>query len=243
MESIEHAMPRRVARAAGALWLMCILTGVASYVIGSGTMERNDAVRTAANIMANQSWYRLGLATDVLSAMSYVGVTALLYVLLKPAGRGLSAVAAFFGVCGITTSAVSFLCAVAPLTLLSGAEYLNAFATGQLQAMTLVALKLQNPLFSFGMAFFGIQCAVLGYLVQRSTFLPRALGLLLSAGGTCYVIASFANFVVPAIGGRLSPFVMPIALIGEGALTIRLLASGVDPQRWREQAVRATQYA
>jgi hypothetical protein len=86
------------------------------------------------------------------------------------------------------------------------------------------------------MVFFGIQCISIGYLVARSTFLPRILGVLLAIGGTCYVIVSFANFLAPSFGSHLVPFMMPIALIGEGLLGGWLLIKGVNVQRWNQQA-------
>ena len=124
-----------------------------------------------------------------------------------------------------------------PLTLLHGDQYLSALTASQLQALSLAALKLQTHVFFIGMVFFGIQCISIGYLVARSSFLPRILGVLLGLGGTCYVIASFANFLLP-LGARLIPFVVPVALIGEGSLTVWLLIKGLNEQRWYEQATQ-----
>ena len=106
----------------------------------------------------------------------------------------------------------------------------------QLQAMSLAALQLQTQLFPLGMVFFGIQCMSIGYLVARSTFLPRILGVLLAIGGTCYVLASFAYFLTPSFGRLFLPFIVPVAFIGEGALGLWLLVKGVNEQRWHEQA-------
>jgi len=75
-----------------------------------------------------------------------------------------------------------------------------------------------------------------GDLYLTATFLPRILGIILSIGGTCYVIVSFANFLAPSVGPHLVPFLMPVALIGEGALGGWLLVKGVNVQRWNEQA-------
>jgi hypothetical protein len=108
-----------------------------------------------------------------------------------------------------------------------------------LQALALTSLKLYVLGFSIGMVLFGIQCILIGSLVARSTFLPRVLGVLLSVGGLGYVIVSFTNFLTPLLGPRLTPFVMPLALIGEGSLTVWLLVKGVNVQRWKEQAIVA----
>src|SRR6267143_6146963 len=86
------------------------------------------------------------------------------------------------------------------------------------------------------MLFFGAQCVTVGYLVMRSTFLPRILGALLAIGGTSYVISSFANFVAPPLGARLSPFVIPAAVVGEGSLCLWLLVIGLNLKKWEEQS-------
>jgi uncharacterized protein DUF4386 len=228
--------PVRQARIAGALWLLCIVAGVGGFIAGAPLIVANDEAATAANILANESLYRLGFVANLISGLSYVGVTLFLYYVLKPVSRSLSLLAAFFGLAGVAIGGAAWVSQITPLVLLHGDQYLSAFTTNQLQAMSMVALKLQLQVFFLGMVFFGIQCILMGYLVAQSTFLPRLLGVLLGIGGTSYVIASFANFLIPSFGARLIPLIMPVALIGEGSLTVWLLVKGVNIQRWQEQA-------
>lgn len=228
--------PVRQARIAGACWLLCILAGVAGFIAASPLMVANDAAATAANILANESLYRLGFAFDLISGASYLVTTVFLYWVLKPVGRSLALLAAFFGLAGVAIGGVAWVSRIALLLLLHGDQSLSAFTTGQLQAMAMTALKLQLQVFSIGMVFFGVQCISIGYLVARSTFLPRVLGILLDIGGTGYVIASFASFLIPSFGPHLVPFIFPVALIGEGLLTLWLLVKGLNLQRWKEQA-------
>jgi hypothetical protein len=147
--------------------------------------------------------------------------------------------AAFFGLAGVAIGGSSWVLRLATLVLLHGDQYLSAFTTSQLQATSMTALKLQLTVFSIGMVFFGIQCLSIGCLVARSIFLPRVLGIVLAIGGTSYVIASFASFLIPSFGAHLIQFVLPVALIGEGSLTLWLLVKGVNIQRWKEQASAA----
>jgi Domain of unknown function (DUF4386) len=233
---IAETSPRFKARIAGALWLVCIATSVFSFVIGSRLIVASDAAATATNILANESSFRLGFVADLLSGMSYVGVTVLLYSLLRPVSRSLSLLAAFFGLAGVAIGGMAWLSHLVPLVLLRGDPYLSAFTTAQLQALSLLALKLQLNVFSIGMVFFGVQCFVAGYLIARSTFFPRILGVLLAIGGLSYVISSLATFLAPLFGARLTPFIIPVALLGEGSLTLWLLVRGVNAQRWKEQA-------
>ena len=224
------------ARMAGGLWWLCILAGIVGFIAAAPLIVANDAAATAAKILANESLFRLGFAANLISGLSYVGVTVFMYYVLKPVSRSLSLLAAFFGLAGVAIGAASWVIHLTPLLLLRGDQYPSAFTTSQLQAMSLFALKLQLQVFPIAMVFFGIQCISIGYLVARSTFLPRILGVLLAIGGTCYVIASFANFLIPSFGPRLVPFIMPVALIGEGSLGLWLLVKGVNEQRWFEQA-------
>lgn len=82
--------------------------------------------------------------------------------------------------------------------------------------------------FYIAMVFFGAQIISIGYLITRSTLVPRILGLLLLLGGASYVINSFANFLAPAVGARLAPFIIPVAILGEGTLTLWFLVKGVN---------------
>jgi Domain of unknown function (DUF4386) len=226
--------PVRQARIAGACWLLCIVAGLAGFMVASPLIVANDAATTAANILANESWYRLGFAFDLISGASYLVTTVFIYFVLKPVGRSVSLLAAFFGFAGVAIGGVTWVSRLALLVLLHGDQYLSGFTTSQLQAMALTALKLELQVFSIGMVFFGVQCISIGYLVARSTFLPRILGILLSIGGTSYVIASFASFLIPSFGAHLISFVLPVALIGEGSLTVWLLVKGVNIQRWKD---------
>ena len=237
-ERIAEESPRLKARIAGGLWWLCIVAGIVGFIAGGRLIVANDAAATAANILANESLFRLGFAANLISGLSYVGVTVFIYYVLKPVSRSLSLLAAFFGLAGVAIGGVAWVSNLVPLVLLHGDQYLSAFTTSQLQAMSLFALKLQMLVFTIGMVFFGIQCILIGCLIARSTFLPRILGVLLAIGGTCYVIASFANFLLP-LGARLVPIIMPVALIGEGSLGLWLLVKGVNVQRWYEQASTA----
>src|SRR5438093_12670286 len=199
-QRITEMSPRFKARMAGGLWWLCIVAGMVGFVAGAPLIVANDAAATAANILAKESLFRLGFVADLVSGLSYVGVTAFIYCVLKPVSRSLSLLGAFFGVAGVAIGGASLVIHLTPLLLLHGDQYLTAFTTGQLQAMALTALKLQVQVFGIGIVFFGIQCISIGYLVARSTFLPRTLGILLAIGGTSSVIRSCANFLTPSLG-------------------------------------------
>jgi hypothetical protein len=235
-ERFTEAPPVFMARMAGALWLAVIAAGVLAVTVESKLIDRGDAATTAANILASESLFRLGVTADLFGGACYVGVTALLYVLLKPVSRSVSLLAAFFGVAGVAVGAVGSVCRLAPLLLLGGGPYTAAFTATQLQSLVMVSLGLQVVGFQIAMVFFGLQCILVGCLIVRSGYLPRALGVLLAVGGSSYVFSSFASLLSPPFGAQVFPFIVPAAVLGEGALTFWLLLKGVNVERWKERA-------
>ena len=154
-------------------------------------------------------------------------MTALLYELLRPVNRSIAIFGAFASLAGITIGAASAVNELGALALLKEASTAAPAVANQLQTIAQVFLR-DGPEFKVGMVFFGLQIASIGYLILRSTFLPRIIGGVLVAGGSSYIISSFATFVAPAVGARLSPLVIPIAILGEGSLTLWLLFKGVN---------------
>jgi hypothetical protein len=134
---------------------------------------------------------------------------------------------AFAGLAGLTIGAASAVNELGALDLLKQASTAAPAAANQLQAIAQFALR-DGPEFKVGMVFFGLQIASAGYLILRSALVPRIIGGVLVAGGLSYIISSFATFVAPAVGARLSPLVIPIAILGEGSLTLWLLFKGVN---------------
>jgi hypothetical protein len=92
-------------------------------------------------------------------------------------------------------------------------------------------LNLNSQAFSIGIVFFGFYCLLIGYLIFRSTFLPRAIGVLMALAGLGYL-----TFLYPPLEYALSLYLQVPGLLGEGSLTLWLLVVGVNAQRWKEQA-------
>src|SRR5215216_4897322 len=206
--------PRLKARMAGALWLIVIAAGASAVAIRSSLIVRVDAAATAANILASESLFRLAFVGDLIGGACYMGVTVILYDLMKPVSRTPALLAALFGLAGVVIGTATFLNHLVPVVVLADAPYLAAFTAGQLQAQAYVSLQLYGQGYSIAMVYFGLQCVLIGYLIVRSTFLPRLLGVLLAFGGASYVISSLADFLSPAFGAHLAPFILPLAVVG-----------------------------
>jgi hypothetical protein len=219
--------PQTTARLAGALWLIVIAVSIASLFAAPSVNINGSPAETAASILAAETPYRLAFALLFVGSLCYLGVTALLYELLRPVNRSVALFGAFAGLAGLTIGAASAVNELGALDLLKQASTAAPAAANQLQTIAQFALR-DGPEFKVGMVFFGLQIASAGYLILRSDLVPRIIGGVLVAGGLSYIITSFATFVAPAVGARLSPLVIPIAILGEGSLTLWLLFKGVN---------------
>ena len=225
--------PQTTARLAGALWLIVIAVSIASLFTAPSVNINGSAGETAASILAAETPYRLAFALLFVGSLCYLGVTALLYELLRPVNRSVALFGAFAGLAGVTIGAASAVNELGALDLLKQAATAAPAMANQLQTIAQFALR-DGPEFKVGMVFFGLQIASVGYLILRSGLVPRIIGGVLVAGGSSYIISSFATFVAPAVGARLSPLVIPIAILGEGSLTLWLLFKGVNVPAGRQ---------
>ncbi|HEX9083360.1 MAG TPA: DUF4386 domain-containing protein [Gemmatimonadaceae bacterium] len=227
MSIVATDSPQTTARLAGALWLIVIAVSIASLFAAPSVSTNGSPAETAASILAAETPYRLAFSLLFVGSLCYLGVTALIYELLRPVNRSIALFGAFAGLAGLTIGAASAVNELGALDLLKQAATAAPAAANQLQTIAQVFLR-DGPEFKVGMVFFGLQVASIGYLILRSTLVPRVIGGVLVAGGLSYIITSFATFVAPAFGARLSPLVIPIAILGEGSLTLWLLFKGVN---------------
>jgi hypothetical protein len=236
MERIAETSPRLKARIAGVFYLLTTLTRMFVEIsVRDRLVVSDDAAATATNILAHQPLWRWGFAADILAFASYVALTALFYQLFKPVNRSVSLVAAFFSLVACAVQAVSSLFHLAPLALLGGTPYLRVFNVEQLQALALMFLRLRAMCYhNIGLVFFGLYCLLIGYLIFRSTFLPRIIGVLMVLAGLSYLM-----FVSPPLALSLQPYILVFPGVGQISLTLWLLVMGVNEQRWKEQASAA----
>jgi hypothetical protein len=229
--------PRFQARIAGVFAWIGTTEGFAFWVRGRLVVD-GDAAATAHNILAHELLYRWGYVGDVISCVAFIIYTLLLYDLFRPVSRRLSLLAAVSNLIGeaIQLSVGVFL--LAPLIVLKGTHSESAVNVAQSQAQALMFLNLYGDGYIISMVVFGIWNILTGYLIFRSTFLPRILGVLLAISGLYYQVNNFAEFLSPAIAARVEPYVFVIG-IAELLLASWLVVMGVNEQRWREQASAA----
>jgi len=228
--------PRFKARAAGVCYLFNILTIMVAVFFFRGLIVSGDAAATGANVLAHAPLFRSGLAAEIISTAWSIAVATLLYGLLKPVNRDFSLLAAFFRLIACAIAAFSYLFQLAPFIVLGGASYLSAFKLEQLQALSLLFFKLHSQVMNISIVFFGFHFLLIGFLILKSTFLPRPLGVLWAFAGLGGLI-----FLAPPLATYLFRYIVAVGLLTEVSLTLWLLVMGVNVQRWKEQASGAVE--
>ena len=232
---MAETSPSTRGRILAALYLVVIIGGItAQTFIADRLVVRDDAVRTAANILGNTSLYRLGFTIFMLEMVANVAVSLLFYDLLKPVNRSVARASAIMGLtgCGIKTMARVFY--YVPLILLGGASYLSAIQPAQLEALSLAFIKINAQGANIAVIFFGFEGLLRGWLLFKSGFLPRFLGALSMASGL-----SWLTFLWPPLGSRAFIGVALFAIAGVIATSGWLFIRGVDDVKWRERAALA----
>jgi hypothetical protein len=240
MDSVAGSSPRQLARMAGALYLINIVGGAfAISIVSAILLVAGNAAATAHNIQAHELLYRSGLAVHVVVTVTNVPLAMIFYELFKVVNRRLALLDVFFILVATAIEAAGLVNQFAPLVLLGSGPYASALPATQLQALAYVPWNLSSIEYSLHTVFFGFDILCMAYLVLRSTFLPRAIGVLLAIDGLAYLVYSFTYFLAPGFAAQLVPWIQLPALVGEGSLCLWLLVVGVDVERWKKWASAA----
>jgi hypothetical protein len=234
-----EASPQVYARIGGILYLMIIIAGALGEIFIRGKLIMSgDAISTANNIMASQSLWRIGIAGDILMHVFDIPLMLAFYVLLKPVNKNLALLAMLFNLIQTAVLVANKLNLLMPLFLLGNADYLKAFEPNQIYALMYVFIKAHDYGFGIGLIFFGFACLIYGYLLFRSGYFPRTLGVLMAIAGLSYLANSFTLILAPAYAGTILP-ILVLALIGELSLCLWLIVKGVNVQGWNKRASTA----
>ncbi len=236
MERIAEASPRPRARITGVVYLLYFLTAVSGELFIRGIVVSGDPAATATNILAHERLFRLSIAVGLIATALYIAVTVLFYGLFKPVNKTVSLLAAFFSIVGCAIQASGSLFRVAPLVVLEDSPYLSVFKVDQLQSVALMSIKLNVQAAYIYLVFFGLFNLLIGYLIFKSTFLPRILGVLMALSGLGWL-----TFLSPSLANYLLAYIEVLGIIAEASLMLWLLVKGVHVQRWRDQTSAAGQ--
>jgi uncharacterized protein DUF4386 len=220
------------ARVAGALYLVSNMFAPFTLLyLPSRFIVRGDAAATARNIIASESLFRLGIVGNLFTFIANIFLALALYQLLKVVHKNMAALMVILFLVGIPIAMLNEVTQLAVLRLLSGADYLNAYATDQLQAIVYLLLGLHDQGLLIAHIFFGLWLLPMGYLVFKSGFIPKFVGVLLVIAGVGYVIQSFAAF----LGYDMN--IIVFTGLGELVFLLWLLIKGVNVEQWKKHAL------
>ena len=227
--------PQGYARVASICYLLIILLGIfGQLVVRSSLISFGDATTTANNIAGSPLLWRMGIVGDITMHLLDIPLMVILYLLLKPVHRAIALLALAFNLIQTAVLVINKLALMVPLILLANKPFVDAFSSEQINAQILVLIDIHNYGFGLGLIFFGFACLCYGYLIFKSNYLPKFIGIFIAIAGLCYLLNSFVLIIAPA----LSPYIFPllgICVIAELSLCLRLLIKGVDFQQWQQQ--------
>lgn len=228
--------PKLYARVGGILYLIIILAGsFGEAFVRNKLVVSGDASATAQNIMTSELLWRIGIAADLLMHVCDIPVMLILYVLLKPVNKNLALLNLLFNMIQTAVLAGNKLNLLAALFLLGERAYLKTFDPEQLHTLSYLAIKLHDYGFGVGLIFFGFVCLIEGYLIYRSGYLPKTIGVLMQVAGVCYLLNSFSLILAPQLATMMFPVILIPSLVAELSLSLWLIIKGVNVVKWEEQ--------
>lgn len=220
---------KKTARIAGFLYLLYIVATIGADVSRSRLIVFGDATATANNILASEWLFRIGFVSDVLAGVLFLLAAWALYVLLKPVNKNVALLFLLLNLAGVAIQSINMLNLFAAALLLSGAEYLKGFQTDQLQALAMFFLNLYKNGFMIAQFFYAAWLFPLGYLVFKSGYLPKILGIILIIECFAWLMRPFQFFLLPAYV-EISYLSFAIGFIGEFGLMLWLLIMGAKDE-------------
>ena len=232
--SRERALPvQTYAKVAGVLLLLTFVAGgFGEAYVPSKVIVATDAAATVENLRSSELMFRLGFAGYLVEACCDVMLALTFYVLLKPVHRYVSLLTAFFGLIGTATFAAAELFYFAPTLALRGGGYLKSFSPDQVNTLVLLSLNLFGLGAVIFTVFYGVGWVLRGYLIFRSGYFPKFLGMLMTMAGLTFIVSNFAVVLAP---GYRTDWLLVLMFPGLLLMTIWLLVRGVDLPKWQEK--------
>lgn len=210
------------------LYLIVVVTGIFSLLyVPSQIPSHGDASTMLSRIRESEVLFRLGIVAGLICYTVFLVLPFALYKLLHEVGRDAAVLMVAFAVASVPIAFVSLLYKFDILSLLSEADYLQAFTTDQVHARAMLLLDAYTNGVLVSQIFWGLWLLPFGYLVFKSGFLPRILGILLMMGCFGYLIDFFGRMLFPGYTETIARFVGLPASIGEIGICLWLLIVGV----------------
>jgi len=228
-----QSSPQLYARIAGLLYLVIIIMGFcAETFVRNKLFVSGDANATANNIIHAEFLWKIGITADLIMQICDLPVMIILYYLLRPVSKKLALLNLSFNLIQTAVLVANKLNLLAALFFLGDAEYLKSFTPDQLHTLSYLSIKLHDFGFGIGLIFFGFVCLLEGYLIFRSVYFPKTIGVLMTVAGICYLSNSFILILAPQFSSIA--LLMP-CLLAELSLSLWLIFKGVNLSVWKQK--------
>jgi hypothetical protein len=237
---MDATRARFLASIGGVLYLLIIVIGAAGEAVVRGRIiVPGDATATADRLRSMEWLWRLGVAGEVVLLSCAIPLALILYVLLRPVSRDLALLAVLFNLVCIAIEGVAAVFLATTLFPVANARYLDVLTHEQRNVLAMLSIRAHSTGFGVALAFFGLECVIVGYLIARSGYMPKTIGNLMQIAGVCYVINTFALLLSPPLSSRLFPAILMPSLVAELSLALWLLVKGVRTEQWDRQTTAA----
>ena len=227
------------ARIAGVLLLISFIGGTfGELIVPTTVIAPGNAAETATRILAHESLFRIGFVAYLSEGLCDVGLALMFYILLKPVHRNLALFAAFLGLVSTAIFAVCELFFFIGPVLLRNPMYARSFSGEQLNSFVYFFVYVYSAGAGLFMVFYGLASIIRGYLIYRSTYIPRFVGVLLMIVGVAFVVKNLTLVLAPSYSWDYLLLPAPLTIL---VLTVWFLWKGVDVEKWnaRVLAMRA----
>ena len=219
--------PMLLARVAGVLYLVvAVRGGFSELYVRSIIKVAGDASATADKIRASATLFRIGFVTDLVNIACFLLLALVLYLLLSPVNRRIASAFVILNAIAVAIMGVNTLNHVGALLVATNPTYTTGFGAQSADALALLFLDLHHQGYLIAQIFFGLWLLPLGYLVYRSGYFPRVLGILLMIGCFGYLADIVVIYSSPILESVLSPYLALPAGLAEMAFLVWLLAKG-----------------
>ncbi len=230
----DRTSPLLLARICGLVALAGIVAGAfdIGYIRNTLIIE-GDAPATIHNILAHERLFRLGFGAHLFEMLLNIVGEILFFFLLRRVNRIVAAIVLACGLIGTAIESLDLLNAYVPFVLAVNANTLGTFTAQQLQSLSYIFVRMQDAGLVISFAFYGVNELLSGFLIFRSGFLPRVIGVLLGISGFCYFTHSFLTFVAPSLGARVYPYILYACLPGEASIALWMSTVGLNVENWK----------
>ncbi len=226
----------KTARTAGLIYLILVISGIINLVyIPSKLIVWESASKTFENITNSEMLFRLGIVSGIITFLTFLLLPLILYKLLHKVNEAYARLMVIFALVSVPISFINILNKFSVLSLINKSEYLQSMGEAELQTRVMLHLDYYNNGIEISQIFWGLWLFPFGYLVYKSGFLPKLLGILLMAGCFGYLITFFGGFLYSDFHKTILSDIVGIpAPVGEIGICLWLLIMGTNRLKGRK---------